>query len=579
MKSNMNEDTNRSDVRPGHQNSPAVSTVPGNIPRSAFETVRHSKVLVVDDEKSIRNSLRAFLDAAGYEATVASDVQEAQRLLGDSDFDIIVTDIVLPGSSGIDLLQAIRATAPRSIVIMMTGEPTAATAAEALRAGAIDYLTKPVGKEAILRTVGNAARVKALDDERRRLEDANQRYREDLERLVKERTGELELAVEDLKDAQGELVRHERLNALAQLAAGICHDFNNVLMPILGLADHLISYPELLDDKKEATELLGHIMSAAEDAKEIVRRMREFYKPADELEAVQVDLAALLSDVVELSKPRWETQSKNEGRTIKVGCDTGGVTNIIGNAPQLREAFMNLMLNAADAMPQGGTITLSARQQGSNVVIELSDTGTGMPVAVLKRCFEPFFSTKGREGTGMGLAMVHGIISRHNGTISINSEMGKGTSFIIHLPSDIAVKTRTMPKEPETNTKIGPLRVLVIDDEAWSRKLLAKYLRDGGDSVELAENGTEGIQKAADSVFDIVITDRAMPDMNGDQVATELKARAPNIPILLLTGDILLKGDDVSDAVDVVLEKPVTQREVVDAVHRLAAAGVVQRAT
>ena len=535
---------------------------------------RRTSVLVVDDEKAIRTSLRAFLTAADYAVEVADDAQQAMQHLGEHAFDVIVTDIVLPGSSGIELLRAIRSRAPLSQVIMMTGEPTADTAAKALRAGALDYLTKPIGKAAILRAVSNAARVKFLDDERRRLEAENRRYQEGLEKLVAERTGELEQAMSELKEAQGELVRHERLNALAQLAAGICHDFNNVLMPILGLADHLVSYPDILDDKEETAAILSNIMSAAEDAKEIVRRMREFYKPADELYAETLDLARLLSSTVELSRPRWEIQAQNEGRTIAVACNVGNVSTITGNAPQLREAFMNLMLNAADAMPEGGTIELTAQRENDAVIIRLSDTGTGMPVDIRRRCFEPFFSTKGEEGTGMGLAMVHGIISRHGGTIAIQSRIGQGTTFVIRLPLNAPVRTQPEGEVSKTLGATGPLRILVIDDEAWSRKLLAKYLRDEGDSVELAESGTEGLEKADLATFDLVITDRAMPEMRGDQVAIEMKAKLPNLPILLLTGDILRKGGTINDAIDMILEKPVTQHEVVDAVHRLVAMGV-----
>ena len=208
------------------------------------------------------------------------------------------------------------------------------------------------------------------------------------------------------------------------------------------------------------------------------------------------------------------------------------------------------------------------------MIIRLSDTGTGMPVDIRRRCFEPFFSTKGEEGTGMGLAMVHGIISRHGGTIAIQSRIGQGTTFVIRLPLNAPVRTQPEGEVSKTLGATGPLRILVIDDEAWSRKLLAKYLRDEGDSVELAESGTEGLEKADLATFDLVITDRAMPEMRGDQVAIEMKAKLPNLPILLLTGDILRKGETINDAIDMILEKPVTQHEVVDAVHRLVAMGV-----
>ena len=529
------------------------------------------RILVVDDEKSIRISLREFLAADGYHVELAADAQEALQLLNVHDFDVVVSDIVLPRINGIELLQAIRTAAPFAQVIMVTGEPTAGTAAEALRAGAFDYLAKPVGKSAILRAVGNAAKVKALDDERRRLEKENRGYREDLERLVEERTRELQQAVEDLGTAQKELIRHERLNALAQLAAGICHDFNNVLMPIRGLADHLVSHPETLNDKVETLRLLQSIYSATDDAKEIVRRMREFYSPQDVLETETVSMAVLLNDVLELTRPRWEQQAQSEGRSIQVTCDAADGLEITGNASQLREAFTNVVLNAADAMPKGGGITLSARPSGEGVAIDVTDTGEGMPDDVRQRCLEPFFTTKGERGTGMGLAMVHGIVQRHHGTLEIDTEMGKGTAVRIRLPLSRPEGEERLPAGEAPRAKGEPLRVLVIDDEEWSRTLLAKYLRDAGNSVVLANDGAAGVAHASRGGFDIVITDRAMPGMSGGQVAAAVKRVAPHVPILLLTGDIIGAGGSVPDGVDGVLEKPVTQREVTDMVDRLTA--------
>jgi len=538
-----------------------------------------TNVLIVDDEKSIRVSLRAFLTADGHKVEVAADAKEALRLLGEQDFDVVVSDIVLPRINGIELLQSIRTAAPFAQVIMMTGEPTVDTAADALRSGAFDYLTKPVTKNAILRAVGNATRVKALDEERRRLEKENRHYQENLERLVEERTGELQQAVEDLKNAQNELVRHERLNALAQLAAGICHDFNNVLMPIRGLADYLVSHPETLDDKDETMKLLRSIHSATDDAKEIVRRMREFYRPRDVLEMETLSVAGLLNDVVELTRPKWETEAQSEGRSIRVLCDAADVLEITGNASQLREVLTNLVLNAADAMPRGGTITLSARRSDQSVVVGVTDTGEGMPEEIRKRCLEPFFTTKGEHGTGMGLAMVHGIVKRHDGTLEIESEMGKGTTVRIRLPRIRPKGEQQRLADRISKGKEEALRILVIDDEEWSRALIAKYLREAGHSVVLADDGATGVAKAADADFDIVITDRAMPSMSGDQVAAAVKKISPHVPVLLLTGDIMSAGESVAHRVDGVLEKPVTQREVTNMVDKLTArnAGGMER--
>lgn len=538
-----------------------------------------SKVLIVDDEKSIRNSLKEFLLDEEYKVESAADAKECLQLLGEHAFDIVVSDIVLPEINGIELLDAIRAAAPGVQVIMITGEPTVDTAAAALRAGAFDYLTKPVGKNGILRAVGNAAKVKAVDDERRRLERENQHYRDKLEKLVEQRTAELHKAMEDLKQAQSEIIRHERLNALGQLASGICHDFNNVLMPIHGLADYLASHPETLEDKTETMRLIRTIQSASDDAKEIVRRMREFYRPRETLDMEAVAADSLLSDVVDLTRPRWQTRAQGEGRSIRVHCEATDAPSILGNAAQLREALTNLALNAVDAMPEGGTILLRAEQEGDMAAISVTDTGDGMPEEIRNRCLEPFFSTKGEGGTGMGLAMVHGIVKRHNGSMEIQSALSKGTTIRLRLP--LAGKERTGRHIPERPAERASehLRILVVDDEEWCRELLAKYLGDAGHTVELAPAGGMGLTKAIHTSFDIVITDRAMPGMNGDQVAAQLKEKFPHLPVVLLTGDITHDTEHVPKAVDAVLEKPVTQRGVIEIVEELTRRGGLKGAT
>jgi len=433
------------------------------------------------------------------------------------------------------------------------------------------YLVKPVAKNAILHVVGNAAHLRSVDDERRRLIAENERYQEELEVRIAERTGELSKALVELQEFQAEIIRHERLNALSQLAAGICHDFNNVLMPILGLTGELVEHPEILEDREETLSLLKVILSASEDARSIVQRMREFYRPRDGMEMELVTVDALLHDVVELTRPRWEAQAQSEGRIIQVMCEAAQVREIVGNASQLREALTNLVLNASDAMSTGGTIRISATQEGATINLNVTDTGGGMPEAVCKRCLEPFFSTKGEHGTGLGLAMVHGIVKRHNGTVEIESELSKGTTVRIRLPLAEVAVTRSTADQTEAAAG-GLLSVLVVDDEEWSRSLIARYLQDAGHGVELAENGTSGLKIASGKAFDMVITDRAMPDMSGDQLAMALKKRFPELPVLLLTGSILRPGEHTPAEVDAVLEKPVTQRELIEVVNRLAIA-------
>ena len=194
-----------------------------------------AKVLIVDDEKSIRRTLSEFLKTAGYEVETADDARRAFDLLQTGNFDVVVTDIILPGPSGVDLLHMIRKASLRVQVILMTGEPTVDTATEAIRSGAFDYLNKPVTRQPFCTPWPMRPEIKAIDDERERLAESNRSIGRSSNRLVDERTRDLSRALEDLKSAQERVIRQERLSALGQMASGIAHDFNNALMPIAGL--------------------------------------------------------------------------------------------------------------------------------------------------------------------------------------------------------------------------------------------------------------------------------------------------------------------------------------------------------
>ncbi len=512
-----------------------------------------ARILVVDDEKSIRVTLRAFLQDEGYDVDIAEDVQSAQALLKQKEFDLVISDIVLPRISGVTLLQQIRETAPAVQVIMMTGEPTVETAVDAVRAGANDYLTKPVGKLAILRSVANAMRIKELEDE-------NRQHHENLECLVEQRTQELSQAVEKLEKAQVQLIQQERMNALGQMASGIAHDFNNVLMPIMGFSQMLLSTPQLLDDREEVVHMLEMIRSAAGDARHIVGRLRQVYKE-DNTDYGAVDLAKVAESVISITMPKWKEEMNAKGACIEMATEFEDVPLIKGNTSELREALTNLIFNAVDATPDGGTITLRLKSvNGRGVVLEVSDTGVGMDEATSRHCIEPFFTTKGVQGTGLGLPMVHGIMQRHGGSIEIDSKPGKGTTMRMLLPVPVEMGVEDdapeQPLEP-----LPPLSILVIDDEARSRNLIGRLLESDGHVVEVAEGGRDGVAVLArGGDFDLVITDRAMPMMSGDAVAAEIATHWPGTPVIMLTGfgDIMTDEGECPPGVTGIMTKPIT---------------------
>ena len=518
-----------------------------------------SKILIVDDEKSIRITLSAFLKDEGYAVETVEDAESAQELLKRERFDVVVSDIILPRVSGVALLQQIRETAPDVQVIMMTGEPTLKTAVEAVRAGAHDYLIKPVDKSAILLSVANAVKIKNLEDDKRCLEDENRRHRETLEQQVKHRTHELEETLEKLKKAHKQLIQQERMNALGQMASGIAHDFSNMLMPIIGLSEMLLSDPKVLDDRKEATHMLGIIRSAGYDARHIVQRLRHIYKEEDD-EYGPVVLAEVVESIVSITMPKWKEEMNAKGIVIEIATEFEDVPLIKGNAGELREAFVNLMLNAVDAMPEGGAITLRLKPKDERgVVFEVSDTGIGMDAETLRQCVETFFTTKGTQGTGLGLPMVHGIVQRHGGSMEIDSKPGVGTTVRMQFPVPIAIELTEDTAESQP-APISPQCILVIDDEARSRNVVARILRADGHTVEIAEGGQEAKEMVYRKEFDLVITDRAMPVVNGDEIAAEIMKCRPGTPVIMLTGfgDIMKDCGELPVGVTSIITKPVT---------------------
>jgi PAS domain S-box-containing protein len=368
---------------------------------------------------------------------------------------------------------------------------------------------------------------------------------------------ELQAALATVKTTQRQIIQQERLRALGQMASGIAHDFNNALVPILGFCELLILSPAVLAERQKAIRYLETIQTAAKDASSVVSRLREFYR-ADKGDTPfePVHLKRLAEQIVTLTRPKWKDQAQAAGATVEIVLELEPVPPVAGDESALREVLTNLVFNAVDAMPNGGTITLRTRREGDSAVIEVADTGTGMTDDVRRRCLEPFFSTKGERGTGLGLSMVFGIVQRHSGTLDIQSELGRGTTFILKLPlQDSAHAARATATEPQAWEAV--LRVLVVDDEAPVRDTLAAVLTADGHEVDVATEGAEGLRQFLAGKFDLVITDKAMPGMSGDQMAVAIKQASPKTPIILLTGFGLFLDKKDFPSVDVLASKPI----------------------
>jgi signal transduction histidine kinase len=362
-------------------------------------------------------------------------------------------------------------------------------------------------------------------------------YAVDNSRLLEEAqssASQLQNVVDDLKSTQTQLVRGETLRAMGQLSSGMAHHLNNLFAVILGRV-------ELLMGKVQETGVrrsLEIIQRTAQDGAEVVRRVQRFSRVQPVSDAVAVDLNQLVQEVVELTRPRWQDEAQLRGSRIEVSVESGVIGAAAGEPAPLREVLMNLLLNAADAISQGGRITLRTWAKDDRVYCSVTDTGVGMPEEVRRRALEPFFTTKGPKATGLGLSVAYGTVQRYGGTLTVESTEGQGTTVEVSLPTAsaataISKTTTAAPKAPAL-----PLRILVIDDELQVRSTLAEMLEEQGHSVTQAPGGREGLSylESNPELVDVVISDLGMPDMTGWDVAAAIQARWPRLPVGLITG-------------------------------------------
>jgi PAS domain S-box-containing protein len=344
------------------------------------------------------------------------------------------------------------------------------------------------------------------------------------------------------RDRDERTARGEKLRALGQLSSGVAHDLNQSLALIAGygelLQQTLDDEPVAIDRVREMTEVM---VRAASDGGETVRRMLTFIQtPKDEADTL-VDLTNVLHEVVRLTAPRWRDASQAEGRPIELTVEIEGEVMIQGSAASLREGLTNLVLNAVDALPNGGTIALMAQAQGARAIVKVIDDGIGMAEEVRARIFEPFFTTKGDRGTGLGLPTVFGIVEAHGGELSIWSEPGHGTTFVLSFPLVGAVEVAPPAPEPAPpELEVGQassLLCLVVDDEPRLARMLSTMLRRLGHPARTAVSGEEALEILAAEPIDLLLTDVGMgPSMNGWELAERALQLRPDLPVILATG-------------------------------------------
>jgi signal transduction histidine kinase len=376
----------------------------------------------------------------------------------------------------------------------------------------------------------------------------------------------LQRAYDDLRQSQQSVMQNERLRALGQMASGIAHDINNAISPVSLYTELLLQKESQLSD--EGRGRLETMQQAIEDVAGTIERMREFYRPREAARHfTRVEIHSLVNQVVELTEPRGRALPEQRGIEIELRRDFAeGKIEIFGDAVELRDALTNLVFNAVDAMPEGGRLTLSTRVRPHNstprVLVEVSDSGVGMDEETRRRCIEPFFTTKGERGTGLGLASVYGMLQRHDAELEIDSEPGNGTTVRMVFPG-IVDRASVATVAPPPRVVRRNLRILVVDDDPVLSRSLEDALLADAHHVQLASGGRAGIDAflaahRAGHDFDLVITDLGMPRVDGRKVAEAIKGVSPGTPIIMLTGwgQRLLDEGDIPSNIDRVLSKP-----------------------
>ncbi|MCZ6635928.1 MAG: ATP-binding protein [bacterium] len=378
-----------------------------------------------------------------------------------------------------------------------------------------------------------------------------------LEDQIAARTAELEAANEQLQHEIAErkrmeqyLIRLERLRALGKMSEGVAHNFNNILVGVLGFAQIIqavASDPEIVD-------YADRIVDSALRAKHLVTRLNQSLHTGEE-EIGAVDVNSVVQEAVETTRPRWKDESEVKGISIEVVTELEQVPAIGGTQDGLGDVVINLLFNAIDAVPEGGRITVRTQAVADGVRLTVQDTGIGMDQETKRRVFEPFFSTKGDVGSGLGLSVVHGTITRWGGIIEVETTAGEGTAFVARLPAWTGPETVEKEAVVDIPPK-RPARVLVVDDDGNVRDLVQSVLEQDHE-VDTAPDGPKALDRFAPGRYDVVVLDLGMPGMSGDLVAAEMRRADPEVALVLITGWNLEEDDPRLSIFDFQLSKPV----------------------
>jgi signal transduction histidine kinase len=593
-------------------------------------------IIIAEDSATQAQRLRHILEQQGYRVTAAANGKLALQAARLDRPALIISDVVMPEMNGYELCRQIKADTRLGDVpvVLVTTLSDPHDVIRGLECRADNFILKPYDAGQLLHRITfvlinsqmrqneqpgmgleivfsgqkhfiTADRLQILNlllstyeaamqrnaelsetrDALRHTNQELQKMTRELEGRVLARTRELELSNEALRQAQQALIQQERLRALGQMASGIAHDINNAISPIALYTESLLEHEPNLSSG--ARDRLETIQRAIDDVAQTVARMREFYRPREpELDLAEVPLNKLVQQVVELTRARWSDLPQRRGIMIELKPELASeLPDIRGADNEIRDALTNLVFNAVDAMPVGGVIKVRtsmrnpATKEGAptrEVCLEVTDTGVGMDEETRRRCLEPFFTTKGERGTGLGLAMVYGMAQRHGCALEIDSNPGAGTTIRLIFPIAAAASAAAAVSTPQA--PVRNLRILVVDDDPVLTESLRSTLQEDGHQVTVAGGGQAGIDafesaRKTPEPFDIVITDLGMPYVDGRQVVASVRAAAPDTPIIMLTGwgQRLQADDDQTPHVDRLLSKPPRLKELRNALAELTA--------
>jgi CheY-like chemotaxis protein len=527
---------------------------------------RPIRVLLIEDNSEhaeLLERLLGFSEFPKFSVSVAGTLADGLAKLRAGLEDLALLDLGLPDSTGVETFRTVNAAMPELPIVILSGIADVTTAIELVQEGAQDYLVKGhVDTQLLMRAIQYSI-------ERKRAQVALQNANMELETRVNERTAalravndQLEKQITERRHAEEQLLKSnrqltvalaelravQRAHAPADKPAAPVRELEEVFRRIQQFGESILRAPAAMANPVKVAEHLKQILTAVETGRKALRKAREITEVSVEtFETVAADV--LVDRVLALLKPKVEGRGGSDGAKVSLVKQVDKGIEVEADPVRLRDMLAEIVLNSFSAIPKRGTVTVGARQKGGEVIIFVQDDGLGITEAARQRLLNPGADGAKADGKARGYAVIHEVVARHRGRLEIESRKGLGTTVRVILPAANASKAASVR-----------LRVLVVDDDPMIREVISAYLAEDGYSVELAANGREGLEKFCAQEFDIVLTDRTMPEMDGDRLAKEVKKRRPKVPVVLLTGhgDMMAATGEKPKGVDVVMSKPFT---------------------